>query len=51
MIQQLWKHWSCDYLHQLQQRNKWKDMQPNVKIGDLVLVKEDNLPLLVWKRQ
>ena len=50
MIQQLWKHWSHDYLHQLQQRNKWKDIQPNVKIGDLVLVKEDNLPPLVWKK-
>ena len=25
-------------------------MQPNVIIGELVLVKEDNLPLLVWKK-
>lgn len=50
MIQQLWKHWSHDYLHQFKQRNKWKDIQPNVKIGDLVLVKEDNVPHLVWKK-
>jgi len=39
MVQQLWKCWSHDYLHQLQQRNKWKDIQPNVTIGDSVLVK------------
>jgi hypothetical protein len=49
MVQLLWKCWSHDYLHQLQQRNKWKDIQPNAMIGDLVLVKEDNLPPLVWK--
>ena len=50
MTQRLWRHWSHDYLHQLQQRNKWKNIQPNVKIGELVLVKEDNLPPLVWKK-
>jgi hypothetical protein len=50
MIQRLWKCWSHDYLHQLQQRNKWKDIQPNVTIGDLVLLKEDNLPPLAWKK-
>jgi hypothetical protein len=50
MSQQVWRHWSQDYLHQLQQRTKWKTMQPNVKIGELVLVKEDNLPPLVWRK-
>jgi hypothetical protein len=31
---------------------KWKDVQPNVTIGDVVLLKEDNLPSLppVWKK-
>jgi hypothetical protein len=50
MVQRLWRCWSHDYLHQLQQRNKWKDIQSNVTIGDIVLVKEDNLPPLVWKK-
>jgi hypothetical protein len=50
MVQRLWKCWSRDYLHQLQQRNKWKDIQPNVTIGDLVLLQEDNLLPLVWKK-
>ena len=44
MVQRLWRCWSHDYLHQLQQRNKWKDIQSNVTIGDIVLAKEDNLP-------
>jgi hypothetical protein len=34
----------------MQQRTKWKDILPNVMTGDLVLVKEDNLPTLVWKK-
>ena len=46
----LWKRWSQDYLHQLQQRNQWKDIQPNATIGDVVPLKEDNLPPLVWKK-
>lgn len=50
MVQRLWKCWSHDYLHQLQQRNKWKDTHPNVTIGDLVLIKDDNLPSLVWSK-
>ena len=50
MVQGLWKCWSHDYLHQLQQRTKWKDVQPNVTVGDIVLLKEDNLPSLVWKK-
>ena len=50
MVQRLWKCWSHDYLHQLQQRTKRKDIQPNVTIGDLALVKEDNLPPLMWKK-
>jgi hypothetical protein len=50
MMQNWWRQWSQDYLHQLQQRNKWRNIQPNVEIGVLVLVKEDNLPPLVWKK-
>jgi len=50
MFQRSWKCWSHHYLHQLQKRTKWKDIQPNVMIGDLVLVKEDSLPPLVWKK-
>jgi hypothetical protein len=50
IVQRLWKCWSHDYLHQLQQRTKWKDIQPNFTTGDLVLLEEDNLPPLVWKK-
>ncbi|XP_054287839.1 uncharacterized protein LOC129003567 [Macrosteles quadrilineatus] len=52
MIQQaqrsFWKVWSQDYLHQLQQRYKWTRDSPNLKINDLVLIKDKNLPPLKW---
>jgi hypothetical protein len=49
IVHSLWRQWSKDYIHQLKQRNKWRNIQPNVKIGELVLVKEHNLPPHVYK--
>ncbi|XP_038116940.1 uncharacterized protein LOC119769111 [Culex quinquefasciatus] len=46
--QQFWKLWTTDYLHQLQQRTKNLYRQPNLLVGKLVLLKEDNLPPLRW---
>ncbi|XP_050514753.1 uncharacterized protein LOC126889995 [Diabrotica virgifera virgifera] len=46
--QQFWKLWKKDYLCLLQQRNKWTDPTDPVKIGDLVLLKEDGTPPLLW---
>ncbi|XP_070068156.1 uncharacterized protein [Drosophila takahashii] len=37
-----------DYLASLQQRNKWSIEGPDLKIGCLVLVHEDNLPPQRW---
>lgn len=44
-----WKRWSQEYLHQLQQRQKWFTHQPNLTLGDVVLIKDQNLPPLSWK--
>lgn len=52
MIQQLqesfWKVWSADYLNSLQQRSKWRTNQTNLKVNDLVLLREPNLPPTKW---
>lgn len=48
-VQDFWKWWTAEYLTNLQSRTKWKTRQPNLQIGDLVLVKEDNLLPLKWK--
>lgn len=49
-FQQIWSRWQKEYLAQLQQRNRWeKEKGPRVKIGTVVLMKEDNIPPLQWK--
>ncbi|GFV97748.1 integrase catalytic domain-containing protein [Trichonephila clavipes] len=48
IIQLIWKRWSVDYLNSLQQRNKWHFERKNAKIGDMVIIKEDNLPSCQW---
>lgn len=49
MMQHIWKRWSSEYLHSLQQRSKWTTQHNNVTPGTLVLVKDDNIPPLQWK--
>lgn len=48
LSQHFWKRWHEEYLTQLQQRPKWMKQTKNVTIGDLVLIKEDNLPPGSW---
>lgn len=48
MSQTFWKAWAQDYLQELQQRSKWK-AQHNLKVGDLVIVREDDIPPAMWK--
>ncbi|XP_018357522.1 PREDICTED: uncharacterized protein LOC108757559 [Trachymyrmex cornetzi] len=48
MRQYLWNRWSKDYLNQLQQRTKWKTKGIDLKPGDMVLIREDNIPPLCW---
>lgn len=49
MYQDFWKRWSTEYLARLQQRPKWLKTHENIKIGELVLIKEENLPPTKWK--
>jgi Pao retrotransposon peptidase/Family of unknown function (DUF5641)/Integrase zinc binding domain len=48
MYTDIWKVWSNEYLTSLQQRNKWTSDHRNIKIGELVLIKEDNMPVQKW---
>lgn len=43
--QQFWRRWKQDYLHTLQQRQKWFKHGRDLKIGDLVLINSDSPPL------
>ncbi|XP_076237360.1 uncharacterized protein LOC143181054 [Calliopsis andreniformis] len=49
MLQHFWTRWQKEYLHQLQQRNKWMEgITAKFGPGTLVIVKDDNAPPLKW---
>lgn len=48
MYKDFWKKWSADYLQTLQLRGKWQSATSNLQVGDVVLVKEDNIPPAKW---
>ncbi|XP_073959790.1 uncharacterized protein [Choristoneura fumiferana] len=48
MLQHFWRRWSNEYLTQLMQRYKWALKIPEPEVGDIVLVKEDDLPPSKW---
>ena len=47
--EKFWKSWRKDYLTELQIRKKWLLKGPEIAIGDLVLLAEDNEAPLHWK--
>lgn len=49
MKQHFWTRWHKEYLHELNVRKKWHTgASLDIKIGDIVLVKEDNVPPMSW---
>ncbi|KAJ8962545.1 hypothetical protein NQ318_000937 [Aromia moschata] len=45
LIQHFWARWHKEYLAELQSRLKWKsEAQNHIKVGIIVLLKEDNAP-------
>lgn len=46
--QHFWKRWSSEYLNILQRRNKWHQIQNDIKVGDMVLVRDDRYPPASW---
>lgn len=47
-VQTFSAHFQKHYFHTLQQRPKWLKERENLKVGDLVLIKEELLPPLKW---
>ena len=43
-----WSRFRKEYIHLLQSRSKWNAKAPNLKVGDVVLVKDENLPRSQW---
>lgn len=49
IMQKFWHEWSHEYLHQLQRRSKWLEQTANVKVGQIVLLHDQNSPPAQWK--
>ena len=43
-----WKRWLREYLPLLQIRQKWLNPTSNLKVGDIVLIVDDNMPRNSW---
>ena len=43
------KRWSREYIPTIALRQKWPDVERNLKIGDIVLVIENNAPRGKWR--
>ena len=48
LANQFWKRWLKEYLPELQKRNKWLNKQENIRVGDIVLLCEENTPRFLW---
>ncbi|XP_059618014.1 uncharacterized protein LOC132262687 [Phlebotomus argentipes] len=48
LSQEFGRRWQAEYITTLQQRPKWSKTTENLAIGDLVLIKIDNLRSFVW---
>ena len=49
LAEEFWKAWKTDYLGSIMTRQKWKDTRGNIKVGDLVMVKDETAPRGDWK--
>ncbi|XP_049869877.1 uncharacterized protein LOC126369487 [Pectinophora gossypiella] len=49
-IQHFWRRWSREYLHEIQQQNKWfKGRGSPVSVDSIVVICDDNSPPLQWR--
>ena len=48
LAEQFWSRWRKEYLQQLNRRQKWLTPRRNLRIGDIVIVCDDNAPRNEW---
>lgn len=48
LADQFWRRWLQEYLPTLQKRTKWYKKHPNLKVNDLVMVINNNVPRNTW---
>ena len=50
MIQVFWRRWTREYLSRLQQRPKWLNHRSELRVNDLVLIRDERQAPLTWPR-
>lgn len=48
ILQDIWRRWRAEYLSQLTSRSKWRRPHEDIKLNDVVLVHDENLPPGKW---
>ena len=48
LTNEFWCRWRKEFLNQLQSRQKWTKPQRNMRVGDVVIIKDDNAPRNSW---
>ncbi|XP_039907300.1 uncharacterized protein LOC120746094 [Simochromis diagramma] len=49
LIEQFWGRWKKEYLLNISTRQKWHLPRRNLKVNDIVVIKDDNLPRNHWQ--
>ena len=49
LIEQFWSRWKREYLLNLSTRQKWHVPRRNLKVNDMVIIKDSNLPRNQWQ--
>jgi hypothetical protein len=48
LVRHFWKRWSKEYLVSLQRLSKWHRSRKNLLVGDIVILREDNMVATKW---
>ena len=48
LLEQFWAQWKREYLNQISLRQKWHTPRRNMRVGDIVIVKDIDLPRNHW---
>lgn len=48
LANQIWKHWSSKYLHNLQSRQKWTIVRPHLKENNIALLIDESMTRNLW---